>query len=171
MPTLRIRPMKEANHLIHTTLFSFQSLKRTLLLLLRQLTGNKEFTDDIRFFHGRHNSVADALCRPHFHVDSISRDVINFSALAAAELTDKDLQCFRQTSTVLILQEVKFPVSPDILVCDVSSGRPRPYVPPPRRQLFDGPLSLSYRGIRDTHRLLTSRLNWPEINIDDRKYS
>lgn len=103
--------------------------------------------------------VADALSQPGFRIGSISRDVINFSALATAQQTDNGLQCLRQRSETLLFQEVKFPESADFLLYDASTGRPCLYVPPSfRRQVFDGLHSRFHTRIRGIRHLLKLRL-------------
>ena len=59
-----------------------------------------------------------------------------------------------------------------MLVCDTSTGKQRPYVPPTfRRQVFDILHSLSHPGIRATQQLLTSHYVWPSINSDVRQWT
>ena len=58
------------------------------------------------------------------------------------------------------------------IICDMSTGIPRPIVPSSyRRQVFDSLHSLSHPGIRATQRLITSRFVWPNINSDVRKWA
>ena len=49
------------------------------------------------------------------------------------------------------------------LYCD-TSGKPRPYIPPPlRRQIFNSLHSLSHPGIKATAKLVSKRFVWPAI--------
>ena len=60
--------------------------------------------------------------------------------------------------TTLDLQRILLHTTDVILRCDMSTGTPRPYVPPNiQRPLFYHFHSLSYPGVRATQRLLTSR--------------
>ncbi len=58
------------------------------------------------------------------------------------------------------------------LLCDMSTGTPRPYVPQPfHRVVFDALHSLSHPGIRATQHLVTDRYVWPHINANVRKWA
>ena len=64
------------------------------------------------------------------------------------------------------------PTTDIMLLCDISTGTPRPYVPPKfRRIIFDSLHSLSHPGIRATQKLITARYVWPNINSDVRKWA
>ena len=55
------------------------------------------------------------------------------------------------------------------LYCDTSSGKPRPYVPPPLRlQIFNSLHSLSHPGIRASTKYVSQRLVWPAFQNDCR---
>ena len=76
------------------------------------------------------------------------------------------------TSTSLQLQQVPIPASSTTLLCDVSTGHPRPYVPPDlRRQVFDSLHSMSHPGIRATQCLITAHYVWLTINVDVRRWT
>ena len=58
------------------------------------------------------------------------------------------------------------------ILCDVSTGIPRPYVPADfRRVIFDSLHCLSHPGIRATQRLITTRYVWPGIKSDVRRWA
>ena len=60
----------------------------------------------------------------------------------------------------------------DTIVCDTSTGTPRPCRPAQyRRQVFDALHSLCHSGIRNTQKLVTSRYVWPEMNTDVRRWA
>ena len=64
------------------------------------------------------------------------------------------------------------PMCSDTLLCDTSTGTPRPFVPENfRRTVFDSLHCLSHPGIRATQRLVTTRFVWPGINSDVRKWA
>ena len=61
-------------------------------------------------------------------------------------------------------------MSTDTILCDTSTGPPRPLVPRTwRRPVFDSLHGLSHLGIRATRQLLASRYVWPEMNSDVRR--
>ncbi|KHJ47504.1 hypothetical protein D918_02364 [Trichuris suis] len=58
------------------------------------------------------------------------------------------------------------------LVCDMSTGSPRPYVPAQfRRDVFHSLHSLSHPGIHVTQELITKRFLWPSMNRDIRQWT
>lgn len=139
---------------------------------LRHMSFILEFTHDIRFIPGHQNSVADALSRTDLQVSSIVRHAVNFSSLADAQRTDSELRHLQQTSSTLTFQDVKLPDSDVTLSCDISTGRPRPFVPTAfRHQVFDGLHSISHPGVRATQRLLAASFVWPKMNTDVRNWA
>ena len=70
------------------------------------------------------------------------------------------------------IQPLPLPTSDITLLCDISTGVPRPYIPQQFRQaVFDSLHSLSHPSIRATQHLITSRYIWPNINKDVRKWA
>ena len=92
--------------------------------------------------------------------------------MAAAQQDDPDLVRLQHDSS-LKLEQVPLAMSDGItLVCDVSTGTPRPYVPSSfRRAIFESLHSLSHPGIRATQRLVTSRFVWPGVRADVRRWA
>ena len=138
----------------------------------RHLAYISEFTSDIRHVSGVDNSVADALSRPS-PVSELNQQPVDFSALATAQLTDPELAKLRlNKSSKLEWQEILLPTCSKPLVCDTSTGSPRPFVPSKfRRAIFDSLHQLAHPGIRASQRLLTSRYVWPAINRDVRYWA
>ena len=93
--------------------------------------------------------------------------------MAAAQRTDPDLLHLQTSpSPSMTLKEVPLQVSPDPLLCDISTGVPRPFVPAQfRRTVFNSLHTLSHPGVRATQRLITSRYVWPSINKDVRNWA
>ncbi len=93
--------------------------------------------------------------------------------MAAAQRTDPDLLRLQTSqSPSLTLKEVPLPMSPDTLICDISTGVPRPFVPAQfRRAAFDSLHALSHPGVRTSQRLVTSRYVWPSVNKDVRNWA
>ena len=89
-----------------------------------------------------------------------------------AQVNDPDVARLRATSS-LRLEQVPLALSDGVcILCDVSTGTQRPYVPKAFcRAIFDSLHSLSHPGIRATQRLVTSRFVWPGINSDVRSWA
>ena len=140
----------------------------------RQLDFISQFTSDIRHVKGTSNAAADALSRLPIHAvhTGDSTTVVDFRAMAAAQLEDRDLPCI-QTDSSLQLQQVPLALSEgSTILCDVSTGGQRPFVPASfRRLIFDVLHSLSHPGIRATQRLITRQFVWPGINADVRRWA
>ena len=64
------------------------------------------------------------------------------------------------------------PASNATIICNLSTGTPRPFVPQVfRRLVFDSLHSLSHPGVKTTERLVTSRYVWPNIKADVHKWA
>ena len=138
---------------------------------VRHLVLIAQFTTDIRHVHGSWNAAADTLSRlsvSTLHTDD-STPVVDFRAMAAAQ---PDLASLQHDSS-LNLQQVPLAMSDGVtLLCDVSTGTQRPYVPASfRRAIFDALHSLSHPGIRATQRLVRTRFVWPKMNLDVRRWA
>lgn len=118
----------------------------------RQLDYIAQFTTDIRYVKGSSNIVADALSRVTLNAVSSSDPVppgIDFDAVADAQKNDIELQELLSTTTSLKLERVKHPLLEKEIVCDVSTGKPRPYIPQPfRRPVFNALHTLSHPGVK-----------------------
>ena len=138
---------------------------------MRQLDFISQFTSDLRHIKGSENSAADALSRMAVSTVTASSP-IDFHAMALAQQNDAELRHLQSHTTSLNLQPVPLPATDTTLICDVSTGTPRPYVPEGfRRTVFDALHKLSHPGIRATQKLLTARYVWPKINADVRRWS
>ena len=138
---------------------------------IRHLDFIAQFTSDIRFLKGSSNAAANALSRVEvdtLHASSNSISSIDFAAMAHAQQDDPAIT----DSSSLQLRAVPLPTEDVTLLCDMSTGTPRPYVPQPfRRAVFDTLHSLSHPGIRATQRLVTTRFVWPGVNADVRQWA
>ena len=135
---------------------------------IRHLDFISQFTTDIRHIKGIKNSVADALSR--LDINSIHSS-IDFSQLADAQQSDEELSQVK-ASTSLQFCEVPLPLSNKTIICDTSTGNPRPYVPAlHRRAVFDSLHSVSHPGIRATQKLITQRFIWPGMNKEIRQWT
>ncbi|BHF70505.1 hypothetical protein SprV_0301355600 [Sparganum proliferum] len=130
---------------------------------VRHLDYISQFTADIRYVRGSDNVVADALSRPHINTLTSDFDLAKLADLQTADESIADLR----TSTTLQLRDAPLPASPGTILCDWSTGTPRPVVPLPyRKVVFDHFHSLSHPGIRAGRRLTAARFVWPKMNSD-----
>ena len=154
-----------------TFVFSIQT-KQHSPRQIRHLDFISQFTTDIWHIKGVDNTAADALSR--LELDALHEagvPAIDLRAMAKAQSEDTALHN-RETSSSLTLQEVPSPTADVTLMCDTTTGVPRPYVPPEfRRKVIDSLHSLSHPGIHATQRLITARYVWPGINTDVRKWA
>jgi len=76
------------------------------------------------------------------------------------------------SNTDLQLTKIPIPGTSVELYCDISSGKPRPYVPSPlRRQIFSSLHFLSHPGTNATAKLVSQRFVWPAIQEDCRTWA
>jgi hypothetical protein len=138
----------------------------------RQLDYISQFTSAIRHVEGHNNPVADALS--HIETNALVTvlpPVIDFAAMAEAQKTDPEIQALQSSPpSSLKVESIPVLMSTDIILCNTSTGPPRPLVPGTwRRPVFDSLHGLSHPGIRATRQLLASRYVWPEMNSDVRR--
>ena len=87
-------------------------------------------------------------------------------------MEDTELHNLRSSPSSLVLKDIPLSLSESTIVCDTSTGVPRPFVPTKfRRAVFNSLHSLSHPGIRATQRLITTRYVWPGINVDVRNWT
>lgn len=111
--------------------------------------------------------MADTMSR----IEAISFEQ-DFEALALSQRTDQELANLQRSSSSLQLAKIILPGSNALIFCDVSTGKPRPYLTPQfRRAAFDKLHNLSHPGARATTRLLTARFVWPSIRKDCRQWA
>ncbi|CAH8490858.1 unnamed protein product [Dicrocoelium dendriticum] len=135
----------------------------------RHLDFVTQFTADIRHVSGVDNPVADALSRVNLTLQSLP--TVDLAAMASAQAQDEDIQRTLQ-STSLHVQPVPLQTTEGTILCDTSTGCPRPLVPVSfRRTVFDALHSLSHPGIRASLKLVTERFVWPRVNKDVRTWA
>ncbi|GFV32550.1 hypothetical protein TNCV_2860141 [Trichonephila clavipes] len=120
-----------------------------------------QFSTDVRHINGTRNAVADALSR--IEVNQII--ILDFEALSKAQLEDNELQSFRNDEkSSLVFKRVPSPVSATELICDTSTGSPRPFVPHNfRRTIFEHFHNLAHPGVAASFQLIASRYVWPNM--------
>ena len=109
-----------------------------------------QFTTNIAHVNGSENPVADALSL--VTTNAISLPVtIDLAEIAHAQKNDTELTQLTESNSSLTLKEVPVPTADVTMVCDISTGTPRPYIPPQfRHRIFELLHSLSHPGIRAT---------------------
>ena len=139
---------------------------------IRHMDFISQFTANIQHVSGIDNPVADALSRAEINAVITTPPVIDFAELAAAQKDDPEMQQFQTLDSSLSLKALPIPTSEGTILCDMSTGQPRPYVPSRfRRSIFNSLHSLSHPGVKATQRLITSRYVWPNIKADTRKWA
>ena len=139
---------------------------------LRHLTFISQFTSDIRYIKGSSNTVADTLSRADINCLSLPELCnLDFHKMAEEQKSDPDLKKCEANSS-LKLRPLPLPGSDQSIVCDISTGTPRPFVPSSFRWIvFNTLYSLSHPGIRAIQHLVTSRFVWPSVNADTRSWT
>ena len=90
---------------------------------------------------------------------------LDYQGLADAQIRDPYITTCRDDPGGLVLQPVRFGETQ--ILCDISTGRPRPVVPEPfRRQVFNTVHGLSHPSIRMTTKLVTQKFVWHSIRKD-----
>ncbi|CAH8648714.1 unnamed protein product [Schistosoma haematobium] len=135
----------------------------------RHLDYISQSTRDIRHIQGKSNCVADALSR--IQTNAVTLPVLDLPAMAAAQANDPS--CTKAPrSTSLQYQEVPLATTSGTILCDTSTGLPRPIVPSAyRRLVFDALHGLSHPGIAATLRPIAARYVWPSMNKDVRMWA
>lgn len=129
----------------------------------RHLDFISQFSTDVRHVSGVNNIVADALSR--IEVNQVSNSFLDFETFARAQQDDIELENFQKDGkSSLILQSMPSPVSATELVCDTSTGSPRPFVPNNfRRTIFEHFHNLAHPGVAASLKLISSRYVWPNM--------
>ncbi|BHF81470.1 hypothetical protein SprV_0702460000 [Sparganum proliferum] len=102
---------------------------------------------------------------PSPDINTLTAD-FDLAKLADLQTADESIADLR-TSTTLQLRDAPLPASPGTILCDWSTGTPRPVVPLPyRKVVFDHFHSLSHPRIRAGRKLIAARFVWPKMNSD-----
>ena len=132
----------------------------------RHLSAISEYSCTLKHISGKLNPVADALSR-------------NCNALTLCGIDLKELANQQQQApppplpahSNVVLQQVQFPDGTAI-TCDVSTGTPRPWVPPAlRKKVFDIIHGLSHPSRKTTTKLIKEKYLWDSIAADVRTWS
>jgi hypothetical protein len=130
----------------------------------RHLAYVAEFTLDVQYVAGQENSVADALSRPLVAALVTPPQVSNLHSLAFRQrICPETLQACKAPS----LQVRDYELHGVRLLCDFSTGRPRPLVPrQDRRQIFEAVHGVAHPGKWASKRLICSRFVWPGMKSE-----
>ncbi|GFU61453.1 transposon Tf2-6 polyprotein [Trichonephila clavipes] len=136
---------------------------------IRQLDFISQFTTNIVHIPGSDNIAADVLSR----VSAITFPrQIDYDCIAETQQTDQELHTLIASGTSLELKKVTFPNSSTEIMCDLSTGTARPYIPKQHRQdVFSAMHNLSHPGIRRSVHLMKQRFVWPSISSDVAKWA
>ncbi|GFU72129.1 hypothetical protein TNCV_3859011 [Trichonephila clavipes] len=136
---------------------------------IRQLDFISQFTTNIVHIPGSDNIAADVLSR----VSAITfQSQIDYDCIAETQQTDQELHTLIASGTSLELKKVTFPNSSTEIMCDLSTGTARPYIPKQHRQdVFSAMHNLSHPGIRRSVHLMKQRFVWPSISSDVAKWA
>ncbi|GFW36376.1 integrase catalytic domain-containing protein [Trichonephila clavipes] len=100
-------------------------------------------------------------------LQSPSQVKIDYDCIAETQQTDQELHTLIASGTSLELKKVTFPNSSTEIMCDLSTGTARPYIPKQHRQdIFSAMHNLSHPGIRRSVHLMKQRFVWPSISSD-----
>ncbi|UYV73233.1 hypothetical protein LAZ67_10002257 [Cordylochernes scorpioides] len=143
-----------------------QNLDKASPRQCRHLDFIGQFTTDIRHIAGCENVPADFLSR----VEPISHhQPYDPKSLAEAQAVDQELQALltSENRSSLQMEKVQIPETNISLYCEVSTAKPRPFVPAPcRRIFFSAYHNLSHPGVRATTRMVTAHYVWPAVKKD-----
>lgn len=135
----------------------------------RHLSYISEFTTDLQHVAGKNNHVADCLSRA---VTGAVHLGLDYNRMAAAQSTDPDVQHLKTSTTGLQIEDVLFGDTGTALLCDISTGSPRPVVPSEwRRQVFDAIHGLSHPGVKASQRLVSAKFVWHGLKKDVRDWT
>ncbi|GFY35177.1 hypothetical protein TNCV_5045511 [Trichonephila clavipes] len=136
---------------------------------IRQLDFISQFTTNIVHIPGSDNIAADVLSR----VSAITfPSQIDYDCIAETQQTDQELHTLIASGTSLELKKVTFPNSSTEIMCDLSTGTARPYIPKQHRQdVFPAMHNVSHPGIRRSVHLMKQCFVWPSISSDVAKWA
>ncbi|GFX07235.1 hypothetical protein TNCV_2972121 [Trichonephila clavipes] len=92
--------------------------------------------------------------------------------IAETQQTDQELHTLIASGTSLELKKVTFPNWSTEIMCDLSTGTARPYIPKQHHQdVFSAMHNLSHPGIRGSVHLMKQSFVWPSISSDVAKWA
>ena len=135
----------------------------------RHLKYISQYSTDIRHVAGAENTVADALTRAAIEEVRIG---VDFGRMADLQQQDGEIQAYRTAVTALRWEDITLGDGQCRLMCDVSTGVPRPLVPATmRREVFEIVHGLSHQGTSATVRIMTDKFVCHGIAKDVRSWA
>ena len=120
-----------------------------------------EFITDVVYIRGTDNVVADTLSR----VNAISNTPFDLSVIAKNQSPDLQNQFSQPLKSFTLSNDVQ-------ILCDTSTGFPRPVVPEVCRfQIFQDLHNLSHPGTKITTKLIKDRFVWPRMEHDIKQWA
>ena len=119
--------------------------------------------------------VADALSRPEIFAvakgnNPVQEDesIIDFSEVAVAQKSDDEvINLTRKSPSVFQLDEVPVPQSKETMICDMTTGSPRPLLPVNfRKVVFNKLHGMAHPGVKASRALISCRYVWPKMHRD-----
>ena len=97
---------------------------------------------------------------------------VDFKEIALAQMDDAEVKQLMESNSSLSFKAIPVPTADTIMLCDVSTGTPRPYIPPKFPHMILNSLpSLSHPGVKATQHLVTACFVWPNINRDVKQWT
>lgn len=127
----------------------------------RQLHFISQFCTAIEYVHGKDNNVADALSR----IEEIQCPTyIDYDKLAVDQDKDDELKSLK-LQTNLKFTNIALPGLSRPITCEMSTGTPRPYLPPSYRyDAYQAQHDMCHPGVRTTRAQVTAKFFWPAMN-------
>lgn len=136
---------------------------------IRYMDYISQFSSDIRYISGASNTVADTLSRTT--LSAVQSTTLNFDNLADEQDKDETLQAIH-SDTSLKIEKRPLPFTNRSVYCDISTGNPRPYIPPNmRRLIFEHFHTQAHPGGKATLRTISDRFIWPGMAADIKQWS
>lgn len=137
----------------------------------RHLTNISEYTTDVQHIKGKDNVVADALSRSYMAAVRQQTIDLDYHQLAEAQHCD-EVEAYRTAVTSLKLEDIHIGTSQTTVLCDTSTGSPRPIVPSSwKRKVFDAVHGLCHPSVRTTQKIMTDKFAWHGINKEVRLWA
>ena len=136
---------------------------------VRHLEYISQYSTDIRHVAWADNPVADALSRAAIEEVRLG---VDFGRMAELQGRDPETTAYRTAITSFRWEEIAVGNGRANLLCDTSTGNPRPLVPAEmRKEVFDVVHGLSHPGTSALVRIMTSKFVWHGIAKDVRAWA